>query len=97
MLSRRDFIRHANGVAIATPFLSLVACGDTGGKEILSFSGQTMGTSYSVKVANASDALDPDALAAEVKAALDSVDMRMSTYKAESELSAINRAAFFIA
>lgn len=92
MLSRRDFIRHANGVAIATPFLSLVACGEAGENGLLSFNGSTMGTTYSVKVAKAPGSLDSDALAAEIKAALDAVDMRMSTYKSESELSSVNRA-----
>jgi len=90
MLSRRDFIRHANGVALATPFVSLVGCGDVDADEMLSFSGQTMGTTYSVKVAKAPAALDRQALAADIQAALDAVDGRMSTYRADSELSRIN-------
>ncbi len=92
MLSRRDFIRHANGVAIATPFLSLVGCGDGDENDFLSFNGQTMGTTFSVKVAKAPEALDRQALAAEIQATLDSVDGRMSTYRADSELSRINAA-----
>ncbi len=92
MLSRRDFIRHANGVAIATPLLSLVGCGDADEKELLSFNGQTMGTTYNVKVAKAPESLDAKALGAGIDAILQSVDSKMSTYRADSELSRINSA-----
>jgi len=93
MLSRRDFIRHANGVALATPFLSLVGCGDVDEDGILSFNGETMGTTYHIKVAQAPARLDQQGLAAEISAVLRDVDGRMSTYQAESEVSRINNAA----
>ncbi len=93
MLSRRDFIRHANGIAIATPFLSLVGCGEFGDDELLSFSGETMGTTYNVKVAKAPDTLDTEALASQITSILQTVDAQMSTYRADSELSLVNAAA----
>ncbi len=90
MLSRRDFIRQANGVAIAIPFISLVGCDDVDVGEILGFSGQTMGTTYNVKVADVPESLETEALAADIHATLHSVDLRMSTYRPDSEISGIN-------
>jgi thiamine biosynthesis lipoprotein len=51
-----------------------------------------MGTTYSVKVAKAPDGLNKDALASRIDAVLSAVDARMSTYRVDSELSAINAA-----
>jgi thiamine biosynthesis lipoprotein len=56
------------------------------------FSGDTMGTRYLVKLAG--PALPPSrvqALQADVQAALDGVDRRMSLYRPESELMGLNR------
>lgn len=58
------------------------------------FSGQTMGGSYTVRLAGA--ALSParlDRLQADVQDALDAVDQRMSLYRPDSELMRFNRHA----
>lgn len=51
--------------------------------------GETMGTTYAVTVAGATD---PAALRAVVQGAVGEVDAQMSTYRQDSELSAFNRA-----
>ncbi len=55
------------------------------------FGGETMGTVYSVTIADAVDETDVARLARTVKAELDAVDARMSTYLKDSELSRFNR------
>ena len=58
------------------------------------FTGSTMGTSYTVKVVSPA-ALEPhrlEAIGDRIQAALDDVDAKMSTYRPSSELSRFNRA-----
>lgn len=56
-------------------------------------SGRAMGTTYHVKVVPAPDgALDESRVAATIRAAVDDVDSRMSTYRPDSELMRFNRA-----
>jgi len=77
--------------------LALAGCGEraaTSGPATspVQFVGETMGTSYVVKLARA--VLSParlERLAADVHAALDGVDHRMSLYRPDSELSRLNR------
>lgn len=59
------------------------------------FDGDTMGTTYHVRLALASldDTALLDAARAAVDAAVQGVDQRMSTYRADSELSQLNRYA----
>lgn len=90
MLSRRDFIRGANGVALTIPFFGLIACDEKPTEGAHSFSGKTMGTTYNVKIAGADDSLDADALAQRILASLQNVDDLMSTYNNASELSLAN-------
>ncbi len=90
--SRRDFIGHAQKVALATPFLSLAGCGEETVGDLISFGGKTMGTTYSVKLVDNQGGIDAEALASEVDHALASVNQRMSTYLADSELSRFNDA-----
>lgn len=90
MLSRRDFIRGANGIALTIPFLGLIGCDDTSADGAHSVSGKTMGTTYNVKVARASGSLDGDVLASRIQASLDGVESLMSTYRPTSELSLFN-------
>ncbi|MDU9005369.1 FAD:protein FMN transferase [Sedimentitalea todarodis] len=90
MLSRRDFIRGANGIALTIPFLGLIGCDDTSADGAHSISGKTMGTTYNVKVARASDAVDGEGLASRIQASLDRVESLMSTYRPTSELSLFN-------
>ena len=58
------------------------------------FTGATMGTSYTVKVVapTAQDQFRLDAIGDRIQAALDDVDSKMSSYRPSSELSRFNRA-----
>lgn len=56
----------------------------------LHFTGDTMGSTYNVKLVHA--VRDAGYLRHEIHAALDAVDRRMSMFRADSELSAFNRA-----
>ena len=89
-LTRRDFIHRAQGVALATPFLSLVGCSEA--DPVRSLGGQTMGTSYSIKLAALPPDIDADALAVEIDGILETVNRQMSTYRPDSELSRFNAA-----
>ena len=92
-LSRRDFIDQARGVALATPFLSLVGCSDEGAGDLVSLEGKTMGTTYSVKLVNFPHGTDKSKLAREIDGLLVTVNQQMSTYRPDSELSRFNAAA----
>ena len=70
--------------------LVLAACGDPA-PEVRVYSGATMGTTYSVSIADAH--ADGDAVAAAVAAELRAVNGRMSTWLDDSELSRFNRRA----
>jgi thiamine biosynthesis lipoprotein len=73
--------------------LALAACGRPREEtNLLHFGGDTMGTRYGVKLAGGFDEARAAALREAVHAALDGVDRRMSAYRADSELSAFNRA-----
>lgn len=73
--------------------LALAGCGRPRAEtNLLHFGGDTMGTRYGVKLAGGFDEARAAALRAAVHAALDGVDRRMSAYRADSELSAFNRA-----
>ncbi|MFZ5538362.1 MAG: FAD:protein FMN transferase [Pseudomonadota bacterium] len=73
--------------------LTLAACGrPREPTNLLHFAGDTMGTRYTVKIAGAFDEARASTLRDAVHAALDGVDRRMSAYRADSELSAFNRA-----
>ena len=93
VLPRREFISQAQRMALATPFLSLAGCGDDGAGDLISFGGATMGTTYSVKLVRSPQHNDPDLLAHDVAGLLESVNQRMSTYLASSELSRFNGAS----
>lgn len=90
MLSRRDFIRSANGIALTIPFLGLIGCDEKDSEGAHSFNGKTMGTTYNVKIARAADTLDSEVLASRIQSSLDNVEFLMSTYRADSELSRFN-------
>ena len=68
-----------------TPVDSKIRQADAG-----AFSGATMGTTYSVKVAGLFTATDRDRLAAEIQGRLDRINRLMSTYDPDSELSRFN-------
>jgi thiamine biosynthesis lipoprotein len=75
----------------------LAACGDADhsgapDRSVRVFEGATMGTIYTVKVvAPEMSEADQAATREALRAALDAVDARMSTYKPDSELSRFNR------
>ncbi|MHA1151115.1 MAG: FAD:protein FMN transferase [Alphaproteobacteria bacterium] len=90
VFTRREVIRRAKGLALATPFLSLMAC--DGGRQLTQVSGATMGTTYGVKIPYLPPGLEREGLAQEIARIFESVDRRMSTYRADSELSRFNAA-----
>jgi thiamine biosynthesis lipoprotein len=89
--------RHLLGLAGAMGTLALAGCHDTRkdtAHNTQRFSGQTMGSSYTVRLAG--PAYSParlERLQADVQSALDAVDQRMSLYRAGSELVRFNQAA----
>jgi len=74
--------------------LALGGCGKTpvatDAQRYLHFGGATMGSSYTVRLQTTGS--DEEGLRTAVQSALDEVDERMSMFRAESELSAFNRA-----
>ncbi len=71
---------------------SLAGCNSsTTEPDILEFSGATMGTTYSVKVAALPENLLPQQVADRIQAELDGINQKMSTYKPDSELSLFNK------
>jgi len=75
--------------------LALAGCGERSRAPttpFLQFDGETMGTTYTVKIAGAAIAnTQSEALQADVHAALDGVNRGMSLYRPESELMQFNR------
>ncbi|MBA56169.1 MAG: hypothetical protein CMK89_17095 [Pseudomonadales bacterium] len=72
--------------------LLITGCSRSDGPEILEFSGRTMGTWYTVKVAEFPVTANPEAIAKVIEAELNNVNNKMSTYKPDSELSRFNQA-----
>jgi len=91
VFTRREVIRQAKGMILATPFLSLMACG--GGRQLTQLSGATMGTTYGVKIPYLPPRIEREGLGREIARILEGVDQRMSTYRADSELSRFNAAS----
>lgn len=84
--------RAWRGACRAAVLLVCAGCGLFGGPRLHVFHGDTMGTTYTVKVAGA--ALDEAARARVdrmIRDTLDAVNGAMSTYRPESELSRFNR------
>lgn len=93
-LSRREILRGAKGVALATPFLSLSGCDEEDFRRpATSITGATMGTSYSVKITKRPPNLDLRALRAAIEQRLETVNRQMSSWRAESEISLFNAQA----
>lgn len=91
-LTRRDVLRQAQRLALATPFLSLIAC-DGGGRKQAELAGATMGTTYSVKIPRMPASVDRVILEKDIAAILETVNAQMSTYRPDSELSRFNNGA----
>lgn len=82
---------------VVTGIVALLAgsCGESG-PEIISpvYSGFTMGTTYSIKLASVlKSEIDPVRIKAGIDKVLDKVNNQMSTYIEQSEISRFNRAA----
>lgn len=86
--------RQLLGVGGAMGALALAGCSASPPATGQRFSGQTMGSTYTVRLAGAG--VTParlERLQADVQSALDAVDTRMSLYRADSELVRFNQAA----
>jgi thiamine biosynthesis lipoprotein len=92
-VSRRDVIRQTQALALATPFLGLVACDGGFARRLTVVTGSTMGTSYSVKIPRLPAQLDRDTLERDIAQILEAVNQQMSTYRPNSELSRFNAGA----
>lgn len=90
VLSRRDFLRQAKGLTLATPFLGLVACDGGAGRRSTVVGGATMGTTYSVQIPRLPARLELVALEGDITRLLETVNAQMSTFRPESELSLFN-------
>ena len=81
---------------VAGLFIALTACGRPEAPELyLEFTGETMGTGYTVRVSSpgalALDEAGREELAHAIQAELDLVNEKMSTWRADSELSRFNQ------
>ncbi len=85
-------VKSLQPVIVSLIFLSLLVTGCSRSEvpEILEFTGQTMGTWYSVKVSELPDSVTPEQVASLIKSQVEGVNSKMSTYKPESELSVFN-------
>ena len=70
-------------------FLLFIAC-QSKQPQVLKYAGQTMGTSYHIKIVTQKDVKGFENLQAEIDSVLRDVNMKMSTYIPESELSRFN-------
>ncbi|RDE25339.1 FAD:protein FMN transferase [Motiliproteus coralliicola] len=84
-------IRYRIAALLALAAVLLTGCTDGDPRvAVHALSGQTMGTSYHIKVV-ASEELDKANLQQRIQAVLDRIEARMSTYREDSELSRFNR------
>ncbi len=87
-------IKNLPGSSILLIVLILAACTDSGESEAsLELTGRTMGTRFNVQVAAMPTKVDKDQLAADIRARLEEINAKMSTYDPESEISRFNRHA----
>ncbi len=71
--------------------IGITAC-DTNNDQIIEIDGDTMGTSYHVKVIQQNRSISEKTLEEGIDHTLSVIDQKMSTYREDSELSAINQA-----
>ncbi|MBL8265919.1 FAD:protein FMN transferase [Steroidobacter sp.] len=80
-------------VGASRAFIGLVALAAAGcarAPEELAIAGPTMGTTYSIKVASAPDTVDAHALRVAADQVLERIDLSMSGYRDDSEISRFN-------
>ena len=77
--------------ALVCGALAVIAgCGDGQGDGVLAFSGSTMGTTYTVKLAQLPDGVSLEQLGERADATLERINALMSTYRQDSEISRFN-------
>ncbi len=76
---------------LATLILLLAGCSGPE-PEIIEFNGETMASTWSVKIADMPASLPPQQLADRIQGVLDGINQSMSTYRDDSELSRFNQA-----
>ena len=77
-------------LSVAVAALLAAGCHGAAGPEVVVLRGSTMGTSYSVQLAEVPASLDAEALQRRIDALLAEVNGLMSTYQPDSELSRCN-------
>lgn len=93
-LTRRDrpTLLFINCCAVIGTLLA-VCTPAVGQEEIVELAGQTMGTTYHIKVVGPAGGFDPVQLQADIDALLNDVNSQMSTWREDSEISRFNRHA----
>jgi len=71
--------------------LGITGC-DTSSREVKTFQGSTMGTTYSIKYVHQKSSKGIDVIKKAVDAGLEKINSMMSTWDPESNLSLINKA-----
>src|SRR5688572_17780573 len=71
----------------------LAGCEPRAAHDIVQLRGAAMGAAYAVTVVDPPAAIDETALRGEIEPVVAAVERRFSTYRPDSELSALNRAA----
>lgn len=69
----------------------LVACDQTTRHQATQFGGNTMGTTWSIKITDLPGRIDRSSLEAELNAELEAINDSMSTYRPDSEISRLNK------
>ncbi|MBN2887213.1 MAG: FAD:protein FMN transferase [Chromatiaceae bacterium] len=89
-LAQRRPLHLPLALACALLVLAVVSGCSSPRDAILELKGRTMGTSYSIKLAEPPSELDSVALQGRIDARLEQINARMSTYRPDSELSRFN-------
>jgi len=90
----RLFLSRSTVIAVLLfCFAAAIGCGAATGRPERVFNGETMGTTYTVKVVGENNQPLPDNLAGTIQAVLEDVNAKMSTYRPDSELSRFNQHA----
>ena len=88
-----NVLRYSRAVALLTGFAWLLPACQSGTSQhaLIEFQGATMGTTYTVKLVEPPAGLKPEGIQAEIDTRLEKINLQMSTYLENSELSLVNR------
>ncbi|MCL1127053.1 FAD:protein FMN transferase [Shewanella surugensis] len=78
-----------NGLVLIGLVFFISACSQP--EQVMSLSGNTMGTTYHIKIMPSEKSIDAQALQVKIDKALEEVNDQMSTYRPDSELSRFNQ------